>query len=259
LGAVTAITRSSFLRSFARSLMRLSFCTSATGSLCRRQHPVRITQTCCKMSLRHYEGLKGHKGHKGPGSFNLAERQRITPGVGTPVARNPRHRPGRAVFPHPVRRSYSLIKQARGLMQTPVRVSKKRRFPRPGRSCEALRNDLERDIFRPGAATMPNLDYLRFLDLERITLDHITPQAGPEPMSTAMNGPLIPLRPRSSFRPPEVEALAGPACRCNLPPAKASTSGCGRTATGRNDDQGPATSPRGRWSAQRTLRGTVFA
>ena len=32
-------------------------------------------------------------------------------GVGTPVARSPRHRPGRAVFPHPVPRSYSLSRE----------------------------------------------------------------------------------------------------------------------------------------------------
>ena len=32
-------------------------------------------------------------------------------GVGTPVPRSPRHRPGRAVFPHPVPRSYSLSRE----------------------------------------------------------------------------------------------------------------------------------------------------
>ena len=32
-------------------------------------------------------------------------------GVGTSVARRPRHRPGRAVFPHPVPRSYSLSRE----------------------------------------------------------------------------------------------------------------------------------------------------
>jgi len=32
-------------------------------------------------------------------------------GVGTPVARSPRHRPERAVFPHPVPRSYSLSRE----------------------------------------------------------------------------------------------------------------------------------------------------
>ena len=38
-------------------------------------------------------------------------------GVGTPVTGRPRHRPGRAVFPHPVPRSYSL---PRGPSQLPV-------------------------------------------------------------------------------------------------------------------------------------------
>lgn len=38
-------------------------------------------------------------------------------GVGTPVTRSPRHRPGRAVFPHPVPRSYS---HSRGRSQLPV-------------------------------------------------------------------------------------------------------------------------------------------
>ncbi len=32
-------------------------------------------------------------------------------GVGTPVTRSPRHRPGRAVFPHPVPRLYSLSRE----------------------------------------------------------------------------------------------------------------------------------------------------
>jgi len=37
--------------------------------------------------------------------------------VGTPVTRGPPHRPGRAVFPHPVPRSHSL---SRGSSQLPV-------------------------------------------------------------------------------------------------------------------------------------------
>jgi hypothetical protein len=32
-------------------------------------------------------------------------------GVGTPVTRSPRHRPGRAVFSHPVPRLYSLSRE----------------------------------------------------------------------------------------------------------------------------------------------------
>jgi hypothetical protein len=42
---------------------------------------------------------------------------RLGSGVGTPVTGRPRHRPGRAVFPHPVPRSYSL---PRGPLQLPV-------------------------------------------------------------------------------------------------------------------------------------------
>jgi hypothetical protein len=41
----------------------------------------------------------------------------IISGVGTPVTRSPRHRPGRAVFPHPVPRLYS---HSRGPSQLPV-------------------------------------------------------------------------------------------------------------------------------------------
>jgi len=40
-------------------------------------------------------------------SLNRNGRPRLPLGVGTPVTGRPRHRPGRAVFPHPVPRSYS--------------------------------------------------------------------------------------------------------------------------------------------------------
>jgi len=50
--------------------------------------------------------------------FNSSE-QPLT--VGTPVARGPPHRPGRAVFPHPVPRLYSFSRRAKSSCKYPMR------------------------------------------------------------------------------------------------------------------------------------------
>jgi hypothetical protein len=43
--------------------------------------------------------------------------------VGTPVTRHPPHRPGRAVFPHPVPRLYSPSRKAISVKKIPAVVS----------------------------------------------------------------------------------------------------------------------------------------
>jgi len=48
--------------------------------------------------------------------------------VGTPVTRRPPHRPGRAVFPHPVPRLYSLSRKATALGKHPMSFGRQRQF-----------------------------------------------------------------------------------------------------------------------------------
>ncbi len=50
---------------------------------------------------------------------NSPRSRRITSAVGTPVTRRPPHFPGRAVFPHPVPRLYSLSRKAFALIAIP--------------------------------------------------------------------------------------------------------------------------------------------
>lgn len=52
-------------------------------------------------------------------------------------------------------------------------------FPKPGTLLWALDVDLERDVFRSGAAPKPNVEYLRFIDLGLDELDgRVPPEQG---------------------------------------------------------------------------------
>jgi hypothetical protein len=48
--------------------------------------------------------------------------------VGTPVTQRPPHRPGRAVFPHPVPRLYSLSRKAYALGKHPMSFGRYRQL-----------------------------------------------------------------------------------------------------------------------------------
>jgi|JI61114BRNA_FD_contig_111_100363_length_989_multi_2_in_0_out_0_1 hypothetical protein len=48
-------------------------------------------------------------------------------------------------------------------------------FPKPGTLLWAVDIDLERDVFRSGAASKPNIEYLRFIDLGLDELDGRVP------------------------------------------------------------------------------------
>lgn len=61
-------------------------------------------------------------------------------------------------------------------------------FPKPGAVLWAMDVDLEKEVFRSGAATKPNTDYLRFLDLGIAEEGRIPPERAGELMITPGKG-----------------------------------------------------------------------